>query len=215
VQQPGQQPGQPNAQAVLIFQRLLQLVGVEPKWADMLVDWIDPNNQPLPDGAEDNAYLSQNPPYLTANLYITSTTELLALPGFGADRYQKIAPYITALPPTVTQVNICTASGVVLDALMAAGGQGQDSRAEFSLDPQGLAKNRANAGGCFPTQQEYQAALGSRPGAVTQFIGTNSHYFRLSSLVTIGTTEFNLYSLLFQDDNAGMVHTVLRSYSPD
>jgi len=207
--------GQPDPQAVQIFQRLLQLVGVEPKWADLLVDWIDPNNQPLPDGAEDNAYLSQDPPYLTANLYITSTTELLALPGFGADRFRKIAPYVVALPPTVTQVNICTASGVVLDALMAAGGQGEESRAEFSLDPQGLAKNRASAGMCFPSLQEYQAALGSNASKATKYVGTNSHYFRLSSFVTLGTTEFNLYSLLFQDDNLGMVHTVLRSYSPD
>ncbi|HET9391719.1 MAG TPA: type II secretion system minor pseudopilin GspK [Steroidobacteraceae bacterium] len=218
-QVPGQVPGQQepshaNPQTVLIFQRLLQFAGIEPKWADLLVDWIDPDNQPLPDGAEDNAYLSQNPPYLTANLYITSTTELLALPGFGADRYRKIAPYITALPPTVTQVNICTAAPVVLDALMAAAGPGPE-RAEFSLDPDALAKNRANAAGCFPSQQDYQAALGPAAAKVMPFVTTNSHYFRLSSLVTIGTAEFNLYSLLYQDDSGGMVHTVLRSYSPD
>jgi general secretion pathway protein K len=207
--------GQPNPQAVLIFQRLLQLVGIEPKWADMLVDWIDPNNQPLPDGAEDNAYLSQNPPYLTANLYITSTTELLALPGFGADRFNKIAPYIVALPPIVTAINICTAPGVVLDAIMGGLGQGQEKQ-EFSLDPQALAKSRASAGTCFPSVQEYSAALGNNGNATVQsFIGTNSHYFRLSSLITIGTAEFNLYSLLYQDDAGSMVHTVLRSYSPD
>jgi general secretion pathway protein K len=204
--------GHPDPQAVLVFQRLLELAGVEPKWADLLVDWIDPDTNPLPDGAEDNAYLSQNPPYLTANLYITSTTELLALPGFGADRYAKIAPYVTALPPTVTQVNICTASGVVLDAFMY-----KENRTEFSLDPQGLAKNRASAGGCFPSANDYQAAFGAPAdyqALAQKYFATDSHYFRLSSLVTIGTAEFNLYSLLFQDQN-GAIHTVLRSYSPD
>ncbi len=32
---------------------------------------------------------------------MTSPAELMNLPGFGADRYRKIAPYVTALPATV------------------------------------------------------------------------------------------------------------------
>jgi general secretion pathway protein K len=205
--------GQADPKAVLVFQRLLELAGIEPKWADLLVDWIDPNSQPLPDGAEDSAYLGQNPPYLAANLYITSTSELLALPGFGHDRYAKIAPYVVALPPSVG-VNICSASGVVLDALLAAGGVTQT---EFSRDPNGLAENRANANGCFPSQSDFQAATGSATTAnwIQQHSGVKSNYFRLSSLITIGSTEFNLYSLLYQDDNAFLVHVMQRSYSPD
>ena len=65
----------------------------------MLVDWIDPDNEPQTQGAEDSAYLGQNPPYLAANHYMTSTTELLALPGFGRENYAKLAPFIAALPP--------------------------------------------------------------------------------------------------------------------
>ena len=94
-------PGQPNPQAVAAFRKLLELSSVDPKWADMVVDWIDSDNQPQTQGAEDSAYMGQNPPYLAANQYITSTTELLALPGFGRENYQKIAPYIAALPPSV------------------------------------------------------------------------------------------------------------------
>ena len=43
---------------------------------------------------------------------------------------------------------------------------------------------------------------------------TNSSYFRLTSFVTIGSTEFNLYSLLYQDAT-GSVRPLLRSYTPD
>jgi hypothetical protein len=41
-----------------------------------------------------------------------------------------------------------------------------------------------------------------------------SNYFKLTSFVTIGTTEFNLYSLLYQDAT-GNTRPILRSFTPD
>ncbi len=38
----GSTPGKPEPVALEAFQNLLQLVQVDPKWADMVVDWIDP-----------------------------------------------------------------------------------------------------------------------------------------------------------------------------
>ena len=94
------------------FQRLLVSVGLEPKWAGIARDWIDADDQPgKPDGAEDAVYTSQNPPYRTGNWPMMSPSELMNMPGFGADRYRKIAPYVTALPTATAQINICTASG--------------------------------------------------------------------------------------------------------
>ena len=119
------------------FQQLLNYLEIEPKWAGYIVDWIDPDIVPQnPDGAEDSVYMGQSPPYRTPNMYITSASEILALPGFGHDRYAKLAPYIVALPIDA-KINICTASGLVLgDAFIPAG------RREYSLDPDGLQKNR-------------------------------------------------------------------------
>ncbi len=92
------------------FQRLLVAVGLEPKWAGIARDWIDADDQPgTPDGAEDSVYTAQSPPYLTGNWPMTSPSELMNLPGFGADRYRKIAPYVTALPLATATINICTA----------------------------------------------------------------------------------------------------------
>jgi general secretion pathway protein K len=210
--------GKPNATAVAAFTHLLELVGIEPKWTDLLVDWIDADSQAQTDGAEDSTYLGQNPPYLTANMYITSTSELLALPGFGRDRYLKLAPYISALPPD-SALNICSASSYVLDAF------GPPGQSEWTAgDPSGLEKNRANAGACFPTLAVYQQGLQTGnanqqvvPGntAIPSF-GTTSQYFRLTSLVTIGTTEFNLYSLLLVDKNSPFyIHPIQRSFSAD
>jgi general secretion pathway protein K len=206
---PGLTTQQPDPAAVAAFNKLLELVGIEPKWSDLIIDWIDTDSQPQSQGAEDSAYLGQNPPYLTANRYMTSTTELLALPNFGRENYQKLAPYISALPPG-TPLNICTAPAQVLDALTP-------QTTEWTNDPAGLAKQREATNGCFPDSKTYGAsvnAAGGTQGKFTNF-GTSSKYFRLTSLITIGTTEFNLYSLLFMDDNGHFIHPVQRSFSPD
>jgi general secretion pathway protein K len=191
------------------LEALMQQAGVEPKWASMIADWIDPDSQPLPDGAEDSAYASQTPPYRAANTFITSPAELLALPGFGRDRYLKLAPFVTALPRD-SKINLCTAPGVVLDALVDA------SHQNFGRDPQVLAKARESA--CFPTTAVYQAEFGGAGGQdwgkVQNRVSETSDYFRVTSIVTIGSAEFALYSLL-QRDPQNQVHVVMRSFSSD
>lgn len=206
-----EQTGKPDAAAVAAFTNLLEILQIEPKWTGYILDWIDPDTQPsTPDGAEDSVYLGQDPPYLVPNKYITSTSELLALPGFGRDRYLKLAPYITALPPDV-KLNVCTASGPVLDAFMGG------SQRTFSLDADALAKNRAMAGGCFPKMNTDYANAFENKAAFTQVQGELkevSSYFRLTSHITIGSTEFNLYSLLYQE-GTGNVRPIQRSFAPD
>ena len=197
----------PDPVQLQAFMQLLALAGVETKWAGYIVDWIDGNITPSsPDGAEDSVYMGQTPPYRTANRYITSASELLALPGFGRDRYLKLAPYVTALPYN-TPVNLCTAPGLVLDAYLG--------QRDFSSEADSLAKNRATAPGCFPTQRDYEAAFADPKllGQVRPKIAQISSYFRLTSFITIGSTEFNLYSLLYQDQNS--VRPILRSFTPD
>ena len=201
------QDGTPDPVEVGAFQQLLAMLGLEPKWAGYMVDWIDRDIVPsIPDGAEDSVYMGQTPPYRTPNRYITSASELLALPGFGRDRYVALAPYVTALPYGV-KLNVCTARDKVLDAFLG--------HSDFQSDPEGLAKNRAAAAGCFPKLSDYQAAADSATWSkISTKLQMTSSYFRLTSLVTIGSTEFNLYSLLLQDPT-GQVRPVLRSYTPD
>ena len=201
--------GTPNKVAVAAFQQLLVNLQMEPMWAGYMVDWIDQDINPtIPDGAEDSVYMGQNPPYRTPNMYITSTTEMLALPGFGRDRFKKLAPYIVALPIDA-KVNICTAPGPVLDAFIPG-------RTEFGADPDSLQKNRENAAGCFPTQAEYQQSFESQQQytQAQSMFAQNSNYFRLTSFVTIGTAEFNLYSLMYMDAT-GNVRPLLRTFTPD
>ena len=203
--------GTPDAVNVAAFTKLLELLGLETKWAPMLVDWIDADIVPQNiDGAEDSVYMGQTPPYRTPNRYITSTSELLALPGFGRDRYLLLAPYVTALPWKTT-INVCTAKDKVLDAFLASG------QTDFSSTAGQLDKNRAaGSGGCFPTLANFQAAFADpKVWAQTQSkFGQTSVYFRLTSLITVGSAEFNLYSLMYRDAT-GAVRPIQRSFTPD
>jgi general secretion pathway protein K len=199
--------GTPDPVQLAAFEQLLLMLGLEPKWAGFMVDWIDRDIVPSqPDGAEDSFYMGQSPPYRTPNRYITSESELLALPGFGRDRYVRLAPYVTALPYG-TKLNICSASAMVLDAYLG--------HPDFGSDSTALSGNRANANGCFPTPSEYQAAFqGNTWGRVSTLLQQTSTYFRLGSVITIGSTEFNLYSLLLQDPT-GAVRPIMRSFTAD
>ena len=196
--QPMQDP-QPLEQ----FQRLLVLVGLEPKWAAIARDWIDSDNIPgTPDGAEDQIYTSQTPPYRTGNWPMMSPSELMNLPGFGADRYRKIAPYVTALPSSTVPINICTAPAVVLESLA------ENLNGEYT--PEVLASGRKS--GCFPDMDAFRNTVGAKNiGAITGRYGQTSQYFRLTTHVTLGTTEFTLYSLLLRS-NGGKITPLLRSF---
>jgi general secretion pathway protein K len=196
--------------ALKVFQQLLSVVGLEQKWAGLIADWIDADNTPnTPDGAEDSVYLSQTPQYRTANIPVTSISELLALPGFGRARYDRIAPYITALPPG-TSINVCVASGQLLDAI--------SGKIEYSSDPDNLANQRKN-NGCFPPQNVYLSTLTDQAKTMSSnLVGgggtTADQYFRLRSFITIGTARFTLYSLLYRDIG-GNIRPILRTFGTE
>jgi len=193
-----------RGEAVEQFKRLLAMLQLEEKWATLLADWIDADDQPNGfEGGEDTLYLAQSPAYRAPNAPLVSTSELLALPGFGNERYQRIAPYISALPPG-TPLNVCTAPGIVIDAMT--------EEREYGLDQERLAKSRES--GCFPTKADLQAKIDAEKWITLQYqISDSSEYFRLRSFVGIGTMELALYSLLKRESTG--VRPILRTYGTD
>jgi general secretion pathway protein K len=198
--------GTTNPDAVQRLARILVSLDLEPGWASTMADWIDEDTQPgFPDGAEDTVYTGQNPPYLAANMPITRASELLSMPGFGPERYAKLKPFVTALP-VGTALNVCTAPGIVLDAL-------SENVREFGLNPEDLAKRRE--AGCFPTLNDLRGALGDADyNKVKDSISESSNYFGATVWVTIGTTDFTLYSLLVRGQG-GLVRPQLRSFGTE
>jgi general secretion pathway protein K len=191
--------------AVQQFGVLLSMLNIDTKWAGIVADWIDSDITPnVPYGAEDSVYLAQTPQYRAANEPITSISELLAT-GMGRDIYNQIAPYITALPSGAA-INVCTASGLVLDSISGS--------IEYSNDPNALAMQR-QTDGCFPTLQVFQASLNPQTSSqLAGRLGQQSSYFRLVCFITIGTARFRLYSLL-QRDLSGQVRVILRTFGTE
>lgn len=204
--------GTEDPQPLNQFRQLLQLVHLEPSWAGIARDWIDQDRVPgQPDGAEDDVYTRLTPPYWTGNWPMTSPTELMALPGFGRERYLAIAPYVTALPTARAVINLCTAPALVLESLAAS------LSGEYTSDPTALATGRKN--GCFPDYKTFAATVGQQSVDWQQIQSwvtdgqSNANavaYFRLTTQVTLGTTQFTLYSLL-QRGSDGKVVPLLRS----
>ena len=193
--------GTVNESAIARLERLLADVGADPRWARIMADWLDTDTVPgFPEGAEDGAYLSQNPPYRSANGPVTTTSELMALPGMTLEEFQRIRPYVSALPVGTT-INICTAAAPVL-ASLAEGGT------DFG-DAESLKSNRRD--GCFPTMADLQATLDpAQYQALQPVISETSNWFRAVTVVRIGTSELTLYSLIERNSSGGS-RTVLRS----
>lgn len=195
-----------DTDAVERLERMLEFLELEPKWAKIMADWIDSDNNPqFPDGAEDTVYTGLSPPYRTANMPITRTSELLALPEFGLERYKRLAPFVTALPAG-TPINVCTASAELLDAIVAG-------RREFTAARESMKQTRQQR--CFPNKDEFEQALSADQKQKlneAKAIDETSDYFLATIWVTLGTHRFTLYSLLYRTDGSNQVRPILRSY---
>ncbi len=190
-----------------VFRTILADLDIDQKYAELLVDWIDTDISPTSAGGEDTLYLSQVPPYRPPNTFITHPSELLALPGFGRDNYRKIAPFVTALPYDAP-VNLCTASGLVLDATR----NDPQNQNEF----RGMDLKLAREKGCFPLKNVFSGVIGDPQlkNEVESHIEEKSAWFRLRTNIRVGTTEFVLYSLLYREPT-NRVRTLQRNFGSE
>lgn len=103
---------------IAIFRRLLEGLGIDPRIADAVADWIDADSTVGGEGgAEDAYYLAAPRPYRAANQPMTQVEELYRVRGFDRAVVSRLAPHVSALPAR-TVVNINTASVEVLAAYL-------------------------------------------------------------------------------------------------
>lgn len=96
----------------------LQELNSEDSRAAVVIDWMDDDSDLIAGfSAEDPEYRAMQPPRMAANQLMVSVDEVAGLAGYSAAELVKLRPYITALP-TVTPININTASHEVLAALI-------------------------------------------------------------------------------------------------
>ena len=77
--------------------------------AEAAADWVDVDSERLPNGAEDVDYASGERPYRTGNTLFAEASELRALRGVTPQIYERLRPWVCALPTTqLSPININT-----------------------------------------------------------------------------------------------------------
>lgn len=104
-----------------VLQRLIKAVKphdeASPVVADSLLDWVDSDRAPRPNGAEESAYSMENKPYSARNYPMQYKEELRFIRGMDEILYKKLSPHVTLLPNLGFNPN--TASDEVLMAYLA------------------------------------------------------------------------------------------------
>lgn len=200
--------GRKNTAAIDQFRRLVQLAAAaapEPLDVDAdavteaVVDWIDPDQQPELGGAEDGYYTGLVPPYRAANFWFTTPTELLAVANVSPALYRQLSGLVAALPPSAAggrPLNINTAPPLVLQSLApevsALDAEAWVEQAPYEERDDFWSDDGAGANKLLPPE-------------VQDELGISSNFFRLSVIVSIGTTRFTMYSLLERTQQGAVV----------
>jgi general secretion pathway protein K len=88
--------------------------------AESTRDWIDADDQSTASqGAEDSFYAARVVPHLAANSLMVDISELRSVQGVSAEIYEKISPYLCAIPSKEQKININTVSREQAEILYA------------------------------------------------------------------------------------------------
>jgi len=182
--------GKVNLVQLANFQRLLSILGLPPALADALADWIDADSEPQPKGgAEDEYYLTLQPPYLAANRPLADVDELALVRGFDDGVRARLRPFVSALP-VFTAVNVNTAPPEVIAAVID--GLGLDGA-------RALVEKRDRA--YFRDRTDFINQLPRDTTVATDDISFSSDYFKVQMRVTIGSAQARSVALLARTDN--------------
>lgn len=116
------QQGVANATERQQLDRLLQALNVPINFATVIVDWLDVDEVNSSGSKEDDVYLERTPSFLSANTAMADVSELRQLEGMTDEYYERLAPYVTALPKSttanakLTSININTVSEQVFSS---------------------------------------------------------------------------------------------------
>ena len=214
-----QNPGSAATGAMIYIQQFDRLLESLPnfnasKYEGMgyaIRDWIDADDQRSgTSGAEDQDYLSQDPPYRAANQPMRSVSELMLVRGMTKELYAALQPYVTVLPVgissgtsnslpnagTVTQININTAPEPVLMSLAANINRAAVEKFMAVRKTQPFTSNTAASTGEYSFIPNTSG--NGTAGAGTVQTSVTSNYFELQAEVSIGSGRLALYSVIYR-----------------
>ncbi|KFX70278.1 general secretion pathway protein GspK [Pseudomonas taeanensis MS-3] len=189
--------GQANEVALGQFRRLLLSLQIDTPYAERLLDWLDADQEPSGGyGGEDNQYLLAQPAYRAANRGLADVSELRLLLEMSEADYQRLLPFVSALPEDAT-LNVNTANAWVLASL---------AEGLPLATAQGLVAARGSQG-----YRDVPSFLAQLPGlsVESQGLAVGSQYFQVISEVSVGERRQILRSTL-QRASDGQVYVLAR-----
>jgi len=205
--------GAKQEEHIAMFRRLLVALNLNVNLADQVVDWIDPDQVPEPNGAEDFIYLARSPGYQTAGRGFKHVDELRLLDGMTDVDFATLAPHVTALPVSnqATKMNVNTLSPVLLKALhpLITEEKALQLYQEGQADFMRLDDFFNHPAIRFELQQAQRTQLQAMVGVQTLFL-------QAQSLVQMGDSQYVQYALLARssDGSAQVIYRSMRPFLP-
>lgn len=191
-----------HAQARLYFTRLLQALALDTRLVALAHDWLDPNLEAQPAGAEDDSYLLMQPAHRAANQPFYSVSELrLLYRQLDANTFavpESLKARVVALPVTgPLKININTVEPTVLRAIAPQ----LSPVVAAAIARSDTQYNTAEA--LFADYPQLRPAIGS--------LVFRSDFFRIHTRCRYQNRTVLVSSLVYRDPKAGVVHVLRRA----
>jgi|GEM_PF-1839672 len=186
-----------EAMGVTTMSARMQAMEAWPGFSEVVTDWVDADNEPLPLGAESDQYQLQMPSFSAANQPLVTVAELYNFPTFSRLDWQSqqvMSAGLTTLPK-ITPVNINTATSIVLQSL-----------AQWMSPELTSAWLQQRAQQPAETVDEFMTFLQTQTGFSAQevqkdlpagFLSVSSEFFQLTSVLDYGRARNTLIHALF------------------
>ena len=201
---PGQSTDAANL-AMTRFRALLNQQGLDPVFADRIRDWIDNNQDVTQLGAEDFDYLGLERPYRTSDSPMADLSELRLILDIDPATFAALEPLVTTLPVQVNLVNVNTAPGGVLQAIVGSGLTPEAAEA--------MALQRDESEGYDSVQSFLQADSLAGQGVSPDGLSVQSSFFKVSVRARIGDRFGYLSSVIQRNPTDGSMRVIYRDSS--
>ncbi|CAM4405965.1 type II secretion system minor pseudopilin GspK [Pseudoalteromonas ostreae] len=169
----------------------------EEAMADSVYDWLDEDSITYRSGAEEDEYLSRKSPYMTANSFFASSSELRLVKGFNPLVMEKILPYVCVIPGSellAINVNTIVPEQALLLSALIDGLSESGAQSVLSVRPEEGFNNIEE----FFEQVNQQGAKNVK--SVEKLFTINSEYFKLQAQAKFVDLRFSMTTLLHAKD---------------
>jgi len=192
-----------------VFIRILENLDISIQVADKIQRWITPDSIST-DNSDNYLYYTSTPPYRSGNTLLTHISELKLLKILDDNEYQRLLPFVSAIPNTKAGLNINTIPKEIFQALSA----------NFTEeDADRIIKLRGNEGfnsmDIIMSDPGIRAKLPSKPQLDALQVKLFSHYFSVYTKVAYRDITLHMHSMLSRNDQ-GKVTVIYRElgYTP-